>query len=72
MEVPHAQTEAALPKQRKPDGLGRSLAVLQMDETLIAVVEMSQASWLVAGYPLHEPFNYPQLLPLALPPARCR
>src|SRR5438105_10236217 len=29
--------------------LSRSLAVLEQDSTLIAVIEMSQASWLVAG-----------------------
>ena len=37
------------PKQRKPNDLSRSLAVLDVDHTLIAVVEMSLSSWLVAG-----------------------
>jgi transposase len=35
--------------QRKPNDLGRSLATLDMDCTLIAVIEMSQSSWLIAG-----------------------
>src|SRR5260370_107206 len=33
----------------KPNGLRRSLVVLSQDSTVIAVVEMSQSSWLVAG-----------------------
>jgi transposase len=37
------------PKQRKPNDLSRSLAALDMDHTLIAVIEMSRSSWLVAG-----------------------
>ena len=37
------------PKQRKPNDLSRSLAALDVDHTLIAVVEMSLSSWLVAG-----------------------
>jgi transposase len=37
------------PKQRKPNDLSRSLAALDTDHTLIAVIEMSLASWLVAG-----------------------
>ena len=32
-----------------PDDLSRSLVTLQQDSTLIAVVELSQSSWLVAG-----------------------
>ena len=35
--------------QHKPNDLSRSLTVLDMDSTLIAVVEMSQSSWLVGG-----------------------
>ena len=35
--------------QRKPNDLGRCLAPLQIEHTLIAVIEMSQSSWLVAG-----------------------
>ena len=34
---------------RKPNDLSRSLTVLKGDSTLIAVIEMSQSSWLVAG-----------------------
>jgi transposase len=34
---------------RKPNDLSRSLTVLIGDSTLIAVIEMSQSSWLVAG-----------------------
>jgi transposase len=33
----------------RPDDLSRSLVTLQQDSTLIAVVELSQSSWLVAG-----------------------
>jgi transposase len=33
----------------QPNDLSRSLAALEPDSTLIAVIEMSQASWLVAG-----------------------
>jgi transposase len=33
----------------RPDDLSRSLVTLQQDGTLIAVVELSQSSWLVAG-----------------------
>ena len=37
------------PQQRKPNDLSRSLTTLDTDRTLIAVVEMSLSSWLVAG-----------------------
>src|SRR3990172_6673093 len=37
------------PKQRKPNDLSRSLTTLDVQHTLIAVVEMSLSSWLVAG-----------------------
>ena len=38
------------PKQREPlNDLSRSLTTLDVDHTLIAVIEMSQKSWLVAG-----------------------
>src|SRR5918998_740971 len=33
----------------RPDDLSRSLVTLQQDSTLIAVVELSQTSWLVAA-----------------------
>jgi transposase len=33
----------------QPNDLSRSLAALEQDSTLIAVIEMSQSSWLVAG-----------------------
>src|SRR5712664_2243091 len=33
----------------KPNDLSRSLVALSQDSTVIAVVEMSQSSWLVAG-----------------------
>jgi transposase len=39
MECPDAQ----------PNDLSRSLVALDQDSTIIAVVEMSQSSWLVAG-----------------------
>ena len=35
-----------MPRQ---DDLSRSLVTLEQDSTLIAVVELSQSSWLVAG-----------------------
>jgi transposase len=34
---------------QQPNDLSRSLAALDQDSTLIAVIEMSQSSWLVAG-----------------------
>jgi transposase len=34
---------------RQPNDLSRSLAAFRQDTTLIAVIEMSQSSWLVAG-----------------------
>jgi len=37
------------PKQRKPNDLNRSLTPLDVNHTLIAVVELSEKSWLVAG-----------------------
>src|SRR6476660_640542 len=42
-------TEPQMPQQRKPTDLGRSLISLAMDTPLIAVVELSLSSWLVAG-----------------------
>src|SRR5512132_1667229 len=33
----------------KPNDLSRTLATFDQDSTLIAVIEMSQSSWLVAG-----------------------
>ena len=38
-----------MPQQRKPNDLSRSLIALDMDTTLIAVIELSLSSWLVAG-----------------------
>ena len=38
-----------MPRQRKPNDLSRSLITLDIDTTLIAVVELSLSSWLVAG-----------------------
>ena len=37
------------PKQQKLNDLSRSLIALDVDHTLIAVIELSQKSWLVAG-----------------------
>ena len=34
---------------QQPNDLSRSLVALDQDSTLIAVIEMAQASWLVAG-----------------------
>src|SRR2546421_12251664 len=39
-------TECPMPQ---PNDLSRSLAALDENSTLIAVIEMSQSSWLVAG-----------------------
>jgi len=36
-------------QQRKPNDLSHCLALLDSDHTLIAVVELSLSSWLVAG-----------------------
>ena len=36
-------------RQRKPNDLSRSLIPLDLDTTLIAVVELSLSSWLLAG-----------------------
>jgi len=33
----------------QPNDLSNSLAALHQDSTIIAVIEMSQSSWLVAG-----------------------
>ncbi len=33
----------------KPYDLSRSLTALEQDTTLVAVIEMSQSNWLVAG-----------------------
>ena len=46
------KTSQAKPRscsQRQPNDLSRCLAALDVDRTLIAVIEMSAASWLVAG-----------------------
>src|SRR5208282_1986603 len=37
----HRMTEPLMPRQRKPNDLSRSLTALDMDATLIAVVELS-------------------------------
>src|SRR5262249_110317 len=41
--------EPRMPLKRKPNDLSRSLIALDMETTLIAVVELSLSSWLVAG-----------------------
>jgi hypothetical protein len=38
-----------VPAMPQPNDLSRSLVALDQDSTIIAVVEMSQSSWLVAG-----------------------
>ncbi|MGA8156858.1 MAG: hypothetical protein WB822_11765 [Rhodoplanes sp.] len=43
------QTKPRQSKQRKPNDLSRCLAALDLDRTLIAVIEMGASSWLVAG-----------------------
>jgi transposase len=42
----HEPWSAAMPK---PNDLSRSLVALDHNSTIIAVIEMSQSSWLVAG-----------------------
>ena len=37
------------PSMQKPNDLSQSCIVLKQDSTLIAVIEMSLSSWLVAG-----------------------
>jgi transposase len=37
------------PMPQQFDDLSRSLTPLEQDSTIMAVIEMSQASWLVAG-----------------------
>src|SRR4051812_13403270 len=41
--------EMERPMAQQLDDLSRSLTPLEQDSTIIAVIEMSQASWLVAG-----------------------
>ena len=43
------QTKSRQSKQRRPNDLSRSLVALDLDRTLIAVIEMGASSWLVAG-----------------------
>src|SRR6266481_4358306 len=47
MECPDAPAER--PRPTPGQALSRSLVALDQDSTIIAVVEMSQSSWLVAG-----------------------
>src|ERR1700687_1323086 len=37
------------PRRPEPNDLSRSLVALDQNSTIIAVIEMSQSSWLVAG-----------------------
>ena len=49
----------------QPNDLGRSLAALDQDSTLIAVIEMSQSIWLVTGIVPginRQPLNSPKLI----------
>ena len=47
MECPYAPAER--PRPAPGQALSRSLVALDQDSTIIAVVELSQSSWLVAG-----------------------
>ena len=49
MDLPMRKPRPRNRSQRKPNDLSRSLAVLDMDRTLIAVIEMSASTWLVAA-----------------------
>jgi len=48
-EVPHAAAAFKRPRPAPGQALSRSLAALDENSTLIAVIEMRQSSWLVAG-----------------------
>jgi transposase len=43
------QAKPRRPQQRRVNDLSRSLVALDLDDTLIAVIEMGASSWLVAG-----------------------
>ncbi len=43
---PHTEMESTM---HKPDDLSRSLVAFEPDATLVAVIEMSLSTWLVAG-----------------------
>ena len=45
------------PNQQKRNDLSRSLTTLDVSHTLIAVIELSQKSWLVAGIVLASSAN---------------
>jgi transposase len=49
MRKPKQPTRRQPQQQRKPNDLSRSVVALDADHTLIAVVELSLSSWLVAG-----------------------
>jgi transposase len=49
MQKPKQPDRRRYQQQRKPNDLSRCLAPLHSDHTLIAVVELSLSSWLVAG-----------------------
>jgi transposase len=49
MQKPKQPDRRRYQQQRKPNDLSRCLAPLDSDHTLIAVVELSLSSWLVAG-----------------------
>jgi transposase len=49
MQKPKQPDRRRYQQQRKPNDLSRCLAPLDSDRTLIAVVELSLSSWLVAG-----------------------
>jgi transposase len=49
MQKPKQSDRTQYPQQPTPNDLSRCLAPLDSDHTLIAVVEMSQTSWLVGG-----------------------
>src|SRR5271157_3802461 len=49
MDLPMRKPRPRNRSQRKPNDLSRSLAALDMGRTLIAVIEMSASTWLVAG-----------------------
>jgi hypothetical protein len=51
MQKPKQPDRRRYQQQRKPNDLSRCLAPLHSDHTLIAVVEQSLSSWLVAGAP---------------------
>src|ERR1700704_6554993 len=48
-QLPRVHLIDGVPAMPQPNDLSRSLVALDQNSTIIAVIEMSQSSWLVAG-----------------------